>query len=191
MKVINRKINTVVVFITATILSCSCMFCNAQTTKQLIAVSILVSAIHALYPIFPGKEFYVAGSFGLIHGLAFASVLSNMNLSAGTLALSILGFNLGIEMMQLFIIALIIPWLMLLCRTPEYKYFRITGALLASVAAIGWIVQRISGNANIITNYINEVSPHSIWLIVALATLSINFYVMNKQDVYKFRRLSA
>ena len=163
----------------------------SQIIEVLIAVSILASAIHAFHPIFPGKEFYIAGGFGLTHGLAFASLLSNMNLSTGTLGLSILGFNLGIEMMQLFIITLIIPWLMLLSQTPEYKYFRVTGALLASVAATGWIVQRISGNANIITNYTDEVSPHAIWLIVALAILSISFYVMNKQDVYKFRQLSA
>ncbi|NOT60997.1 MAG: HupE/UreJ family protein, partial [Acidobacteria bacterium] len=76
-----------------------------QPVEVLIAFSILVSAIHAMRPVFPGKEVYVAAGFGLVHGLAFATVLSDLQLSAGPLALSILGFNLGIELMQLFVIA--------------------------------------------------------------------------------------
>jgi hypothetical protein len=85
---------------------------------------------------------YLALGFGLIHGLAFASVLFNMNLGAGALALSILGFNLGIELMQLLIIALIVPWLILLSRTHVYKPIRIVGAIISSIAAIVWIVER-------------------------------------------------
>jgi len=52
----------------------------------------------------PRKRSFIACGFGLIHGLAFAAMLSNFQLSADKLALSILGFNLGIEMMQLFVI---------------------------------------------------------------------------------------
>lgn len=120
----------------------------AQPIEVLIAFSILVSAIHAIYPVFVGKEMYIALGFGLIHGLAFASVLFNMNLGAGTLALSILGFNLGIELMQLLIIALIVPWLILLSRTKMYKPVRIVGAVISSVAAIVWIVERVNSLTN-------------------------------------------
>ena len=48
----------------------------SRPIEVLIAVSILVSAIHALRPIFPGKEAAIAAFFGLIHGLAFAATLS-------------------------------------------------------------------------------------------------------------------
>src|SRR5271165_3502823 len=47
----------------------------SRPIEVLIAVSILVSAIHALRPIFPGKEAGIAAYFGLIHGLAFAATL--------------------------------------------------------------------------------------------------------------------
>lgn len=114
---------------------------TSQIIEVLIAVSILVSAVYALYPIFPGKEYYVSGGFGLIHGLAFATVLTNMHLSTGILVLNILGFNIGIELMQLFIIALIIPWIILLSRTNIYRYFCVAGTLIASVIALGWIAQ--------------------------------------------------
>lgn len=53
-----------------------------QPVEVLIAISILVSAVHAIYPLFFGKEMYVAAGFGLVHGLAFATVLSNLNLSS-------------------------------------------------------------------------------------------------------------
>ncbi len=43
----------------------------AGLIEILIAVSILISAIHALYPLFPGKEYYVSGGFGLNTGWRF------------------------------------------------------------------------------------------------------------------------
>src|SRR6202000_2245276 len=52
-----------------------------RLVEPLIAVSILVSAVHALRPLFPGKEPWIAAFFGLIHGLAFASTLDRLWLS--------------------------------------------------------------------------------------------------------------
>ena len=144
-----------------------------QPVEILIAVSILISAIHAVRPIFPGKEMFVAAGFGLVHGLAFASVLANLNLGVSKMALSILGFNIGIELMQIFVVALVIPWLILVSKTPFYKYLRISGAVLASVAAVAWITERVSGNPNFVGNFlmnISEYAPAGI-LILAIAAL--------------------
>lgn len=115
----------------------------AQPIEILIAISILVSAVHALRPLFPGKEMFIAAGFGLVHGLAFAATLSNLHLDAGSTALSILGFNLGIEGMQLFVVAITVPWLIILSKKTIYKPVRITGAVLATLAAIVWIIQRM------------------------------------------------
>lgn len=114
----------------------------SQPVEILIAVSILVSALHAWRPVFPGKEIWVAAGFGLVHGLAFADTLANLSLSTGRMVLSILGFNAGIELMQLLIIAVTIPALIILSRRPAYRLVRIGGALLASGAAIFWIIER-------------------------------------------------
>ncbi|MGX1471875.1 UNVERIFIED_CONTAM: hypothetical protein RKD50_000683 [Streptomyces canus] len=43
----------------------------------------------------------MAGGFGLGHGMAFSFVLAEMHLSTGQLVTSLLGFNLGIELVQL------------------------------------------------------------------------------------------
>jgi hypothetical protein len=113
-----------------------------QPVEILIAVSILVSAAHAWRPVFPGNEMWVAAGFGLVHGLAFADTLANLSLGTGRMVLSILGFNAGIELMQLLIIAVTIPVLIALSRRPAYRFVRIGGALVASVAAVFWIIER-------------------------------------------------
>ncbi|PRY30410.1 HupE/UreJ protein [Spirosoma oryzae] len=143
-----------------------------QPVEILIAVSILVSALHAMRPLFPGRETWVAAGFGLIHGLAFAGTLSNLQLDAGPMALSILGFNLGIELMQLLVILLTMPWLMLLSRTPTYTYVRNGGALLAGVAAIAWIVERLTERPNAVTHLLEAERTHVGWLLAGLALLA-------------------
>src|SRR5438045_3779903 len=77
----------------------------AQPVEVAIAVSILVSAVHAARPLFAGREPWVAAGFGLVHGLAFATVIGNFGLDPLEKAQSILGFNLGIELVQLAVVA--------------------------------------------------------------------------------------
>ncbi len=148
-----------------------------KPVEIIIAISILVSAIHALRPIFPGKEAFIAASFGLIHGLAFATVLSNLELSTGKLALSVLCFNVGIEVMQLLVIIMIVPWLILLSKTAVYKWVRITGAMLAAFAALGWIAERSTGTSNFISNSIEMITQYQLWCIAALGVASIIIYI--------------
>jgi hypothetical protein len=113
--------------------------------EVLIAVSILVSAMHALRPLFPGKEAGIAAFFGLIHGLAFATMLGQLGLGRWERVGSILAFNLGIETMQLIVVATIMPSLILLSRMQGYCALRIGGALFAGVASLGWIAERWLG----------------------------------------------
>ncbi len=116
----------------------------SQIVEVLIAVTILISAVHVIKPIFTGREMLVIGGFGLIHGLAFADTLTNLQLDTKELALSILGFNVGIELMQLFVIALTLPFLILFSKTRFYVSFRTSGAILTIIAALYWIVERVS-----------------------------------------------
>lgn len=157
----------------------------SQPVEVLIAVSILISAIHAVRPVFPGKEVYVAAGFGLIHGLAFATVLSSLKLTPGALALSIVGFNAGIEAMQLFIILLIVPWLILLSQTAWYAAVRISGAVLAAIAALAWIVERTSGSANFISTLVAQASSFGVVGILTLAGVSVAVYALQSGKAEK------
>ncbi|MBD0375868.1 MAG: HupE/UreJ family protein [Flavisolibacter sp.] len=123
--------------------------------------------------------------FGLIHRLAFATVLSNLDLSAGKLALSILGFNLGIEVMQLFVVAITIPWLILLSKKSAYRFVRTGGALFAAIAAIAWIIQSSAGEANSLPTLVEGISANARWIVFGLALLSISssFWPKRKKPV--------
>ena len=140
--------------------------------ESAIAVSILVSAIHALVPILYGKEVYIAAGFGLVHGLAFASTLQEFGFDSITMVSSMFAFNLGIEAMQVFIILATIPWLILLSRTPAYSFFRIVGTTLTAVAAVAWLFERAAGWNNPIGPYVELVAAHPVLLLTSLAALS-------------------
>lgn len=113
-----------------------------EPVELLIVISILISAIHAYRPVFYKKEIYVAGGFGLIHGLAFASVLANLKLSATMMIWSILGFNVGIEITQLLIVLILLPFLFLLIKTPYYRYLRVAGAVIALIVSAALLAER-------------------------------------------------
>jgi len=136
--------------------------------EVLIAVSILISALHAWRPIFSGKELYLAAGFGLIHGLAFASTLSGLDFDGWTLALSLAGFNLGIEAMQLLVVAAVLPPLIVLSRTRAYGVGRTLGAVFAAACALGWIAERALGLRNPMAPLVDRLAAPPAWAIACL-----------------------
>lgn len=137
--------------------------------EVLIAVSILISAVHAVRPIFPGREAWVAAGFGLVHGLAFASALNELALAQASLVAALLGFNLGIEAMQLAIVAVSLPWLLLLAAAPVYGRFRALVAGAIALAALAWIGQRAFGLPNPLDGAITALAGRPLLLLGALA----------------------
>ncbi|WP_422923434.1 PepSY-associated TM helix domain-containing protein [Singulisphaera sp. PoT] len=141
--------------------------------ESVIALSILVSAGHALVPIFRGREVYIAGGFGLAHGLAFASTLTGFGFDSLTLVSSVLGFNLGIEAFQLLVIFLMMPWLLLLARSRAYGPFRVIGASLTAIAAAAWFAERAFGTANPIAPIVEAIASHPFRLLAGLVALTL------------------
>lgn len=140
----------------------------SRPVEVLIAISILVSAIHAIRPLFPGREAIIAASFGLVHGLAFASALSELGVTGWYRSISLLGFNLGIEAMQLAAVTLTLPALLLLSRTNYYAVFRITSATFAAVASCAWIAERVLNRPNSIGYGVEKLANYPIGLCAAL-----------------------
>ncbi len=145
----------------------------SRPVEVLIAFSILVSAAHALRPLFPGREAIVAALFGLLHGLAFAATLQLLGLSWQARAVSILGFNLGIETMQLIVVCAAMPSLVLLSRTPAYSFVRIGGALFAMAASAGWIAERLLQVHNPLDPMVDSAARHAVWIASILFLLSV------------------
>lgn len=89
----------------------------------------------------------VVFAFGLVHGLGFAGALGIDEAWSWTLLSSLLVFNVGIEVVQLGIIAAVFPVLALLRRRAPTLGLWVTGAIAAGVTAMGllWFVQRVLG----------------------------------------------
>jgi hypothetical protein len=145
----------------------------SKPIEVFIAVSILVSAVHALRPLFAGREPLIAAAFGLVHGLAFAGALAGFNYDARALGLGVLGFNLGVEAMQLAIVAAVLPWLLLMRATDLYPYFRRCMAISAGVLAIAWVLERSAGISSPLSRVGELLLGHGGLVIVTLAVLSI------------------
>ncbi|WP_139491515.1 HupE/UreJ family protein [Brevibacillus dissolubilis] len=83
--------------------------------------------------------------FGLIHGMGFAGILQEMTIPKSHMITSLLSFNLGIEVIQLTLIAIILP---ILSRLQGFAQYR-RGVSIAStvIVVLGgfWLFQQILG----------------------------------------------
>jgi hydrogenase/urease accessory protein HupE len=91
----------------------------------------------------------VAFSFGLLHGLGFASALIDIGLPQGDIPLALLAFNIGVEVGQLAFIAAVLGVIQLAkqFRIPdifEYRLRTVTAYGVGVVAAF-WFVERLAG----------------------------------------------
>jgi hypothetical protein len=90
----------------------------------------------------------VAFAFGLVHGFGFAGVLGEMQLPTQRLVPALFGFNLGVEIGQLAVVALVWPALRALERNaPEGLHRRVAEAGSAAICGLGlyWFVARTLG----------------------------------------------
>ena len=139
-----------------------------------IALSVLVSAVHALRPLVRRGEVYIGAGFGLLHGLAFAALLGELNLSRSGLVTTLFGFNLGIELTQLLVVALVVPSLLLLSTTSLYPAFRTSAAAIGAALAAGWLAQRTGTLPNNPLEPIgNLLIDHPLLLAAGLAALAL------------------
>ncbi|MBV1883013.1 MAG: HupE/UreJ family protein [Pseudomonadales bacterium] len=118
----------------------------------LIAASIVAMAVEICNQtekrsLFERHAWVVATTFGLLHGLGFASVLSEFSLPRGELTVALFSFNLGIELGQLLVIAccLLVSKLMAMLKTRGYGAVisspRYLAYGLGSISAF-WVLER-------------------------------------------------
>ena len=79
----------------------------------------------------------------LFHGFGFASVLGDIGLTDEFLVYSLLGFNIGVELGQFVIIALIFPVLYLIRKNKLYPKILVGGSIFLILASIYWIIERV------------------------------------------------
>ena len=117
----------------------------ASVVEPVIAGSIVVIALENIfYPRYTPWRLLVVFVFGLVHGLGFAGALSQLDLPAPALLAGLLGFNLGVELGQLTVIAaglVLTIWL----RDPDRyrKAVVIPGSLAIAAMGAYWMIERV------------------------------------------------
>ena len=134
---------TVAHSITLTLATLGVLALPSRLVESAIAASVVLAALNNVWPVFHGRRWIVAFLFGLVHGFGFASVLADLGLPQGTLVLALLGFNLGVEVGQLAIVAVFLPVAFVLRRTWLYRRGVLVGGsfVIAAIAA-GWFAER-------------------------------------------------
>ena len=111
--------------------------------ESAIAASVLLVALHNLYPVIRTRLWMVTFIFGLIHGLGFASVLIDLGLPGKSLGLGLAGFNFGVEIGQVAIVGLFIPLAFLIRRSWSYQRIVLNfGSMMIALVALVWLVER-------------------------------------------------
>jgi len=112
--------------------------------EPIIALSIVVVAINNIFPLQTKQVGAIIFAFGLFHGLGFASVLLDLAINREAKILSLLGFNIGVELGQLAIVVCIFPILFMI-RFQSWYNFLVLRAGSACIAMVGawWFVSRV------------------------------------------------
>ena len=130
--------------ITLTLASLSLVSLPSRWVESAIAASVVLAALNNLYPLFRGKRPVAAFVFGLIHGFGFASVLRDLGLPQSALVSSLFGFNVGVEIGQLAIVAVFLPLAWWLRKSWLYRQLFTWGSLAIALVAAIWLVERVA-----------------------------------------------
>ena len=88
----------------------------------------------------------------------------------------LLAFNLGIETMQMVMVAVTMPSLLLMSRTRAYPSLRIAGALFVGFASAGWIAERLLGLHSSVDAVVRALAHHAVWIAGAFFLISLGFW---------------
>jgi hypothetical protein len=109
-----------------------------------IAITIALSALLNLFPIRYVRGDALALGFGMIHGLAFSSVMTEAGIRGALLLWGLAGFNLGVEAGQLAGVAVWCCIHLALVRWKHYERVVVRGGSWALlVLALYWAAQRM------------------------------------------------
>jgi HupE / UreJ protein len=117
----------------------------ARIVEPLIALSIVYVAVENLRTrTLTTARIALVFMFGLLHGLGFAGVLTGLSLPRADFALGLVGFNIGVELGQLSVIAavaVVVGW----WRDRPWYHRRVVLPASIAIATVGayWTVTRL------------------------------------------------
>jgi hypothetical protein len=115
----------------------------SRLVESAIAASVVLAAANNLHPILREDRWAAAFLLGLMHGFGFSATLMDLDLPRANLLLTLFGFNLGVEIGQLAIVAVFVPLAFALRRSVVYRRGLLAGgSLLILILASVWFVER-------------------------------------------------
>jgi len=129
--------------ITLTLAALGVVALPSRLVESAIALSVVLAALNNVAPVVGSGRWIAAFAFGLLHGFGFAGALQDLGLPSDGLALSLAGFNLGVELGQLAIVAAFLPLAFAVRATAGYRRVVLAGgsAVIAAVATV-WLAER-------------------------------------------------
>ncbi len=118
----------------------------SEIVEPIIALSIVFIAIeNLLFRELHAWRVLIVFVFGLVHGLGFAASLNEIGLPPNKFLLSILFFNIGVELGQLIVILLVYFTLIRPFGKKSYYYKRIVFPISIAIALVAayWTVERV------------------------------------------------
>lgn len=119
---------------------------SARFVEPAIALSIVYVGLDARFGFGAARgRWKITLPFGLVHGFGFASALTELGLRRADVPRALVGFNLGVEAGQLAVVAVLVPLLGWLRRSPRFE--TTVPPLLAwglVFAGAAWFVLRVA-----------------------------------------------
>tara|TARA_B110000196_G_scaffold134829_1_gene116897 strand:+ start:329 stop:754 length:426 start_codon:yes stop_codon:yes gene_type:complete len=138
---------TVAHTITLILASLSFIYINSSFVEPLIALSIVYIGIENIFKKYSNKNFRycVIFCFGLLHGLGFALVLTEIGFEYSNLLLNLVSFNIGVEVAQILILLILYITIGLFISHKKYyqKLIQIPLSIIISIIAFYWFIERI------------------------------------------------
>ncbi|MBS2012368.1 MAG: HupE/UreJ family protein [Deltaproteobacteria bacterium] len=114
-----------------------------RLVESAIAASVVLAALNNLRPILRQDRWMAAFLLGLMHGFGFSSTLQDLDLPRSSLVSTLFGFNLGVEIGQVAIVAVFVPLAFAARRAPLYRRWVLVGGSVVILAfATVWLVER-------------------------------------------------
>lgn len=116
----------------------------SRVVESVIALSVVLAAVNNVYPILREDRWAAAFLLGLMHGFGFSSTLMDLDLPRANLVLTLFGFNLGVEIGQVAVVAVFVPLTFAVRKTTAYRRWGIlVGSIVIGVLATIWLIERM------------------------------------------------
>jgi len=115
----------------------------SRLVESAIAASVVLAAVNNLVPVLRDDRWMAAFLLGLMHGFGFSSTLKDLDLPRSNLLVTLFGFNVGVEIGQIAIVAVFVPLAFAARRSLSYRRLVLVGGSLAILGvAMVWLVER-------------------------------------------------